>query len=136
MKTRLFTILLLIAAIALHIAALCGCAMTRSKTPEGGAFTSVSVLENAEEKTTTFDPATGYVTVTTTGQNQTEGAKIIAAGVVSLETVKSTADFMMKRLGKEQAIETATIEAGSQLDLAKEANRSAEVMATIPPVVE
>jgi hypothetical protein len=105
-----------------------GCAMTHSKTPQGGVFTTASLLENATNKITSYDPATGMVTVSVTDQNQTEGAKVIATGLVSLKTIDATADYLLKRLGKNQAIETATIEASSQLDTLTEANRSAEAL--------
>lgn len=125
---------LVLALLLLACGFLTSCAATRSKSADGATYTSVSVLENAAEKSRSWDPMTGLVTERVIGQNQTDGAKVIAGGIVTVKGVEATKDFMMARLGKEQAIETATIAAGKEIDLAREANRSAEVLATIPPV--
>lgn len=112
----------------LCLALLTGCAVTRTEMPGGGSYLNASLMENAAEKTRLYDPATGYLSERVVAQNQTDGPKVIATGIVSLRTIEATSDFLLKRLGKEQAIETATIQAGSNLDLAKEANRSAEAL--------
>lgn len=107
---------------------LCGCTVTRSKSADGSALTTASVLENAESKTVTFDPATGFVTIDVSKQDQVSGAKAIGATLATLETIDAGAEYLMKRLGKEQAVETATIEGANRLETLKETNRSAEAM--------
>ncbi|MBL9155016.1 MAG: hypothetical protein JNK37_21220 [Verrucomicrobiales bacterium] len=99
MKTTLFIMLML---------GLCGCTVTRSKSVNGQAFTTASVLENAESKTVTFDPSSGFVTIAVSQQDQVSGAKAIGAAMATLETIDAGAEYLMRRLGKEQAIETAT----------------------------
>lgn len=124
MKTPLAHLLLLLVTLL----CLSACAMTRAKSVTGSTFTSVSVGENADDKWFSYDPESGRIFGQTVKQNQVDGLKAVGGAINTGIGIDRAARIWDARIARDKAIETATIQAGSDLDLAREANRSAEAL--------
>lgn len=65
---------------------------------------------------------------TKTEKDQTTGAKTISNAILAREAIREGAAALRDHINKNRAIEEATIGSGSDLNILKETNRSAEAM--------
>lgn len=103
-----------------------GCSVSGGRAPDGSQWFFASVMENTAEEVRTVDDRgmmEGKI-----GKDQTTGAKVIQRGVLMSRGIEAAADTLAARIARDRAVQEAAIGAGSELDLLRETNRSAEAL--------